>query len=164
MPMPEKMGYVFTDLQKQTIIANLQEIVTIITGIKKVQLTAKERQGASSVDNVRLPYVIKGEQLAQTYVELRPGYLSLADCTNNLKTTQDGVEIKNHVNQMVDVLTDFLLAEEHFAFEYMRKFYNNGKEAEGTPTPGVDAVIDALAPLFEKQGSSGTNLPEVTPP
>jgi len=161
MPMPEKMGVMFTGTQKQDIVDHLTGIRTILASIKVVQLTKAERQGASSVDNVRLPYVIKGEQLAQINVPLRPGFMSLADCTNDVKMTQDMMELKNQLNETTDVFIDFSLASEHFAYKFMLKFYESAQGALGTPTPGVDTVIDALAPLFEKQGS---NLPPVTPP
>jgi len=49
-------------------------------------------------------------------------------------------------------MIDFAMASEHFAYEYMREFYEVAKRAQSVNTPGADTVIEALSPLFEGQG------------
>ena len=49
-------------------------------------------------------------------------------------------------------MIDFAMASEHFAYQYMRKFYVMAKEGQEVNTPGADTVVEALAPLFEGQG------------
>ena len=50
-------------------------------------------------------------------------------------------------------MIDFAMASEHFAYQYMRVFYNGAKQALAVNTPGADTVVNALSPLFEGQGS-----------
>ncbi len=165
MPIPDKMGYAFTGTQKQDIIDHLKGINVIMNSIKPVQLSIEEHHNVSTIDNTRLPFVIQGEQLAQSYTALRPSFLLLADCTNDVKMTQDMKEIFNYLAETTDVLTDFSMCSENYAYKYMRELYENAKRAKGSNTPGVDTIIAALSPLFEKQGPSNSPVtPPVTPP
>ena len=157
MPMPDQMGFEFTGTQKQDIINSLSSCLTTLNGIKTVQLTGSERQGAQSLAEGRFPYVQKAvDNLAPTYPNLQPGFMDLPTAQRNLTMSIDMGEILLVVKEIVDRFTDFGLASEHFAYEYMRKLYEQAKSAQSVNTPGADVVVNELAPLFEKQGQSNS--------
>src|ERR1041385_5119412 len=110
MPMPDKMGVEFTGTQKQDIIDGFQAILTILNGIKVVQLTPDEREGALGVAETRLPYVLNAiNNLAPAYPQLQPGYMSFDDAGKDGKTTGDMVELNLLVNEVRNRFTDFSL-------------------------------------------------------
>jgi hypothetical protein len=155
MPMPSEMGIAIPQPIKDAIITDLTNALNALNGIKVVQLTANERQGAQSIAEKRFPYVQKGvKALAPSYPNLQPNFLSLANAENDLDTTQDMTEILLLVKEITDRFTDFGLASEHFAYQYVRKFYAIAKEAQSVNTPGADTVVSELAPLFEGQGNA----------
>ena len=120
-----------------------------------MQLTAKERQRAQSVSEIRFPYTENAiNNLAPTFPNLQPSFLSLADAEKDFSASSDLRSLANVRNEVNDRMIDFSMASEHFAFEYMRKFYAKAKEAQSVNTPGADTVVEALAPLFEGQGDT----------
>ena len=164
MAMPNEMGYAIPPAIKASIIAGLTSALTDLNNIKIVQLESKERQGAQSIAETRYPYVQKGIKiLAPTYANLQPNFLSLATADTNLQTSEDITEIMMLVKEIADRFVDFGLASEHFAYEYLRKFYEIAKSAQSTNAPGADTVVSELAPLFEKQGATNKPAPTPTP-
>lgn len=160
MPMPDKMGYEITDPDKATIIDALNTALNTLNAIKIVQLTPKERNAAQSASETRLPYIQNAiDTLAPQFPNLQPGFLSLTDAEKDLSAAVDLREINTLVKEVNDRFTDFSLASEHFAYEYMRKFYAIAKEAQAVNTPGADTVVSELEPLFEGQGESGGENP-----
>ncbi len=153
MPMPSEMGYSFTPTEIQDIKDHFDGILTIINNKKVVQLTAKERQAAQSASETRFPYIQNAiKNLAPAFPNLQPNFLKLSDAEIDYDTSfqlRSLIGLRDEVN---DRMIDFSMASEHFAYQYMRKFYNNAKEAQDVNTPGADTVVDALAPLFEGQG------------
>jgi len=120
-----------------------------------VQLTAEERKKAQSIADKRFPYTENAiNNLAPTFPNLQPSFLSLADAEKDFSASSDLRSLANVRNEVNDRMIDFSMASEHFAFEYMRKFYANAKEAQSVNTPGADTVVEALAPLFEGQGDT----------
>jgi hypothetical protein len=153
MAMPDEMGLDFTPTELTDIKDHFTGILTIINGKKIVQLTDKERQGAQSASETRLPYMDNGiNNLATTFSNLQPGFLSLVKATADIKTAFDFREIDSLRNEVNDRMIDFAMASEHFAYQYMRAFYDGAKTAQAVNTPGADVVVNALAPLFEGQG------------
>jgi hypothetical protein len=160
MPLPDKMGYVLTPTEKTTIIDALNLALTTLNTIKVVQLTAKERQGAQSVAEYRLPYTENAIiSLAPQYPNLQPPFMPLTDATKDLTMSLDLREISLLVKEVNDRFVDFSLASEHFAFEYLLKFYAIAKEAQSVNTPGADTVVETLKPLFEGQGVQNEPVP-----
>src|ERR1051325_674043 len=125
MPMPDKMGLQFTGTQKQDVMDALQTALTILNDIKVVQLTPEERQGAQSAAERRLPYVDNAiNNLAPAYPALQPGFMSWDDANSDAKMTGELRQILLLVDEINHRFIDFSLASEHFAYMYMRKFYN----------------------------------------
>jgi len=153
MPMPSEMGLEFTPVEVQDMLNHFNGILAIMNAKKVVQLTAKERQGAQSVSEIRFPYTENAiHNLAPTFPNLQPSFLSLADAEKDFSASSDLRSLANVRNEVNDRMIDFAMASEHFAFEYMRQFYHNAQRAQGVNTPGADTVVEALAPLFEGQG------------
>ncbi len=161
MPMPSEMGIAIPPATKTQILLDLNNALAALNALKVVQLTAQERQGAQSIAQTRFPYVQAGiKALAPAYPNLQPNFLSLPVADTDLQTSQDLTEIMLIVKEITDRFTDFSLASEHFAYQYVRKFYAIAKEAQAVNTPGADTVVNELAPLFEGQGD---NSEEPTP-
>lgn len=153
MPMPDKMGVAFTPTEIQDIKDHFTGILTIINGKKIVQLTAEERQAAQAASDTRLPYVDNAiNSLAIDFPNLLPGFLSQADAENDMDTSVQFRDIANLRNEVNDRMIDFGMASEHFAYQFMRVFYNSAKQALAVNTPGADTVVNTLSPLFEGQG------------
>ena len=57
MPMPDQMGITLSPAEVQDIKDHFTAILTIINAKKVVQLTPKERQGAQSASEIRIPYI-----------------------------------------------------------------------------------------------------------
>lgn len=160
MPMPDQMGLALSPVQKTTLLAALQTVLTTMNGVKVVQLSPAERQAAQTVSEIRRPYVQNAIQnLAPSFTNLQPPFMLLANAQNDLKSMNDFVEVNNLMREVFDRCTDFAMASEHFAYEYMRKFYTIAKEGQSVNTPGADTVVAALAPLFEQQGSTNPTPP-----
>jgi hypothetical protein len=164
MPMPSEMGIAIPAAVKTAIINDLTNALTALNGIKVVQLTTNERQGAQSIAEKRFPYVQKGiKGLAPAYPNLQPGFLPFSSAENDLDSTQDISQILLIVKEIIDRFTDFGLASEHFAYLYVRKFYAIAQEAQAVNTPGADTVVSELSPLFEGQGQSNAASPTPGP-
>ncbi len=163
MPMPSEMGIAIPQPDKDIIINALNTALNTLNALKVVQLTAQERQGAQSIADTRFTYVQKGlKALAPAYPNLQPNFLDLATADTDLETTQDLLEIMLVVKEITDRFTDFSLASEHFAYQYLRKFYAIAQEAQSINTPGADTVVAELSPLFAGQGEED-NEPMSTP-
>jgi hypothetical protein len=148
------MGIAIPGPTKTVILTDLNNALAALNALKVVQLTASERQGAQSIAQGRFPYVQAGiKALAPTYPNLQPNFLNLVTADTDLQTAQDLMEIMLVVKEITDRFTDFGLASEHFAYQYVRKFYAIAKEAQSVNTPGADTVVAELAPLFAGQGS-----------
>ncbi len=160
MPMPDKMGYEITGPDKATIIDALNTALNTLNAIKIVQLTPKERNAAQSASETRFPYIQNAiDNLAPQFPALQPGFLKLADAEKDFSSAVDLREINTLVKEVNDRFTDFALASEHFAYEYMRKFYAIAQEAQSTNTQGADTVVSELSPLFEGQGGGNPTPP-----
>lgn len=158
--MPDKMGITFTPEEIDDMTDHFNGILAIMNAKKVVQLTAEERKGAQSASETRIPYIQQAiEILAPDFVNLQPGFLSLADATNDWEATSELRALAALRAEVNDRMTDFAMASEHFAYQYMRVFYSNAKQALAVSTPGADTVVDALSPLFEGQGDSGNPTP-----
>ena len=157
--MPDKMGLSFTPTEITDLANHFDGILTIMNGKKVVQLTAEERKAAQSVSETRLPYTQNAiSNLAPTFPNLQPGFLPLTDAQNDLQAStqlRDLAALRNEVN---DRMVDFAMASEHFAYQYMRKFYKTAQEAQSVNTPGADTVVEALSPLFEGQGQQNETV------
>jgi hypothetical protein len=159
--MPDKMGFEFTGTQKGDIITGLDVALTTLNSIKVVQLTPTERKGAQSIAEGRLPYVHNAiNNLAPAYPNLQPPFLQLSEANINATMAYDIEEILLKVKEILDRFTDFGLASEHFAYQYVRKFYSIAKEGQEVSTPGADTVVSELSPLFEGQGASNAGGPD----
>lgn len=162
--MPSEMGIAIPGPIKAAIIADLNNALTALNTLKVVQLTADERKKAQGIAQTRLPYVQAGiKALAPGFPNLQPNFLSLATAGTDLDTSTDIMEIMLLVKEITDRFTDFGLASEHFAYQYVRKFYAIAKEAQAVNTPGADTVVGELAPLFEGQGDNSETPGEETP-
>jgi hypothetical protein len=160
MPMPDKMGLTFTPAEITTLHTHFTDILALINSKKVVQLTKDERQSALSISEKRLPYVQNAiDVLASDFVDLRPGFLPYADAVNDMQASSDLRALSSIRDEVNDRMIDFSMASEHFAYQYMRIFYNNAKQAQAVNTPGADTVVNALAPLFEGQGVPGGATP-----
>lgn len=160
MPMPSEMGLEFTPAEITALTGHFEGILTIMNAKKVVQLTAKERQGAQSASETRFPYINNAiANLAPAFPALQPGFLPIANAEKDLaaaSTLRDLTTLRNEVN---DRMIDFAMASEHFAYQYMRKFYKIAQEAQAVNTPGADTVVDALKPLFEKEKDGSEPVP-----
>ncbi len=153
MPMPDKMGISFTATEITDIANHFNGILAIINAKKVVQLTPEERKAAQSASETRFPYIQNAiASLAPAFTNLQPDFLSITDATADLDTSTDLRALANLRNEVNDRMVDFAMASEHFAYQYMRIFYNGAKAAQAVNTPGADTVVDALSPLFEGQG------------
>ncbi len=162
MPMPSEMGFVLTPVQKADINTAIDNLLNTLNSIKVVQLTKEERIAAQSTSEKRLPYVEMAiKQLAPAYTNLQPPFMSLAVADNDLSMSLDLRSVLTRLSEVNDRYVDFSLASEHFAYEYMRKYYALAKEGLSVNTPGADTSVDALKPLFEGQGEK--NPPAPTP-
>ena len=160
--MPDQMGVNFTSIEIQDIKDHFTGILTIINNKKLVQLTAEERRASMSASEIRLPYMDNAiNNLSVTFSNLQPGFMSHANALKDMDVTTTFRDISNLRNEVVDRMLDFEMASEHFAYQYMRIFYNGAKTAQAVSTPGADVVVEALAPLFENQGVQ--NPPAPTP-
>jgi hypothetical protein len=160
MAMPDKMGIAFTNAEITTLQTAFNDILTLMNGKKIVQLTADERKAAQSISETRLPYTQNAiNVLAADFPDLRPGFMPYADAQNDMDATGTLRELAALRNEVNDRMIDFSLASEHFAYQYMRVFYNGAKQALAVSTPGANTVVDALAPLFEAQGVHGSPAP-----
>ena len=81
------------------------------------------------------------------------------DAENDLSVSTYFRTVANLRNEVTDRMVDFAMASEHFAYQYMRVFYNNAKQAQAVNTPGADTVVNALSPLFEGQGGQPPVVP-----
>ena len=159
MPMPSEMGYQIAAPEKAAIINALNTALNTLNAIKIVQLTAKERKTVQTASEKRMPYIEHAiNTLAPQFPNLQPGFLSIADARNDLETAATLREINVLIKEISDRYTDFSLASEHFAYQYMRKFYAMAKEAQPINTPGADTVLSELGPLFEKHGPKNQPL------
>lgn len=162
MPMPDKMGLNFTPLEITDLTTHFDAILAIMNAKKVVQLTPKERQAAQSASEKRMPYVQNTiVNLAPAFPNLQPGFVSFTDAQNDFSASDTLRALSAKRNEVNDRMIDFAMASEHFAYQYMRKFYNQAQEAQEVNTPGADTVVEALAPLFEGQGKE--NPEEETP-
>lgn len=153
MPMPSEMGLEFTPAEITDLNTAFDAILTIINGKKIVQLTAEERQAAQSASETRMPYIDNTiNNLAPAFPTLQPGYLTLSNAEKDLNASLQLRGLAAKRNEVNDRMIDFAMASEHFAYQYMRKFYSNAQEAQSVNTPGADTVVAALSPLFEGQG------------
>ena len=153
MPMPSEMGYVFTLPQKTGILTDLNNLLTVLNGIKVVQLDAEERQAARSISDERYPYVEKlFTNLVDAYPNLQPPFLDLATAKSDFQMMKDLREILSVMKEVNDRYIDFSMASENMAFKYLLEFYNTAKRAQGSNTPGGDVCVEELGPLFEGQG------------
>jgi hypothetical protein len=146
MPMPSQMGYKFTPQQKADVISALKFVLDTLNSIKVVQLTEAERLKANPVSDKRLPYVqqtFKG--LAPQYPKLQPRYLPFAANADNFEMMEAMREIMPLVKEISDRYTDFSIASQHFAFQYMVHFYKTSLQ-----TPLGEEPAKALAPLFKR--------------
>ncbi len=158
--MPDKMGYVLTPIQKADINTALDTVLSILNSVKTVQLKPEERVAAQSASETRLPYIEMAiKELAPAYTNLQPPFLSLADASNDLQMSFDLRSIITRLAEVSDRYVDFSLASEHFAYEYMRKYYAIAQEGQGVNTPGADTSVNALSPLFEGQGEKNVPAP-----
>lgn len=164
MPLPSEMGLAITPADKTTITTALNTALATLNAIKVVQLTASERQGAQSVADTRFPFVQKGiKALAPAYPNLQPGYLNITTADTDLETATTILQFLLTVKEISDRFTDFGLASEHFAYQYVRKFYAGAQEAQAVNTPGADTVVDELKGLFEGQGQTNPGSPTPGP-
>ncbi len=162
MPMPDHMGLSFTPVEITDLNTHFDAILTIMNAKKTVQLTPKERQAAQSASETRLPYIQTAIQTqAPAFPNLQPNFLVLADADLDLKASLQLRDLATKRNEVNDRMIDFAMASEHFAYEYMREFYEVAKRAQNKNTPGADTVVEALSPLFEGQGD--TTAPTPTP-
>jgi len=161
MPMPDKMGLSFTPTEITDLTNAFNSILTIMNSKKIVQLTGKERQKAQSASEKRLPYIDNAiNNLAPAFPNLQPPFMVLADATKDIAAANQLRALNAARSEVNDRMIDFSLASEHFAYEYMRKFYAIAKEGQSVNTPGADTVVEALAPLFEGQGVAGSDTPK----
>ena len=160
MPMPSEMGLEFTPAEITDLNTAFDAILTIVNAKKIVQLTAEERQAAQSASETRLPYIDNAiNNLAPAFPALQPGYLTLSSVTKDFSASIQLRGLAAKRNEVNDRMIDFAMASEHFAYQYMRKFYTNAQEAQSVNTPGADTVVDALSPLFEGQGVKNPPVP-----
>lgn len=160
MPMPDQMGITLSPAEVQDIKDHFTAILTIINAKKVVQLTPKERQGAQSASEIRIPYIENAiNNLAPAFPNLQPNFLTLADAQINLDSSMAFREMTGLRNEVNDRMIDFAMASEHFAYQYMRKFYNTAQQAQDINTPGADTVVEALSPLFEQEKSGSDPVP-----
>lgn len=160
MPMPDKMGISFTATEIQDLHDHFNGILAIINAKKVVQLTPEERKAAQSASETRFPYMQNAiSNLAPAFPDLQPQFISHTDATADLDCATQLRTLTNLRNEVNDRMIDFSMASEHFAYKYMRKFYNVAKEARDVNTPGADTVIEALSPLFEGQGDPQNPTP-----
>src|SRR5688572_28204073 len=108
MAMPDKMGYEFTPVEIQDIKDHFTGILTIINAKKIVQLTKAERQAAQSASETRLPYIDNAiNNMAVSFPNLVPSFLSLPDATKDMVTSLEFRDIANLRNEVNDRMIDF---------------------------------------------------------
>ena len=111
MPIPDKMGIVFTDAEMTEIMNHFNGILSVINAKKVVQLTAEERKAAQSASDIRYPYIQNAiKTLAVNFPNLQPGFLSVTDAQNDLQTTTDFRELAALRNEVTDRMVDFAMA------------------------------------------------------
>ncbi|MBI4947924.1 MAG: hypothetical protein HY840_16155 [Bacteroidetes bacterium] len=154
--------------------AQLTAIQTAITALKapanlpaQFNLTKDERTGLSNINNSRYPYV---QRAVKNHAVANPGLVSgfagtLAEATNDFSFFDQMENFIGQLKQIVEIYEDTQQVAGSEAYVWTRELYRNAKAAAENQVPGADAVVDDLAPMFEK--ASGADAPPAattTPP
>ncbi len=133
-------------------LANLAELHAIFSfGIK---LTKEQRQGLSSVDDGRLPFVEKAIQFGKQEPKIVPLYIDLNEYTNDLGLFKDLSSIAREISSIYEIIADTRMAAGTDAFEAARNIYRTAQGAAKNGVPGTQSMVDEMKKLFEGQGAT----------
>lgn len=153
------MGIDLTEEEANEFDRAIETAINILVNKMAINLTDEERQAARTVSAGRKPYADKTfDVLAPNNPLLHPPYLPFATDQTNYNYSRKLRQRFPQLYKLVEIAEDHAYSAENLAYRWMLKFYNNGKEARGTNTSGVESVVAELSPLFEQ-----TNTPAPTP-
>ena len=145
-----KINIILTAAQMTAIDEAISVIINTLP--VKFNLTKTERQTLPNIDNERYPYV---ERSVENHGPNNPNLVSgfagtQAEATNDF-TFYDQVEnFIGQLLQVVEIYQDTQQVAGSEAYTWTRALYRSAKEAAENQVPGADAVVEDLAPLFEK--------------
>ncbi|MCW5908674.1 MAG: hypothetical protein KIS94_12500 [Chitinophagales bacterium] len=157
MPFPSSIGASISEVELSAMITSLDSVITTITGKAVINLTPEERQQGPSIDNTRLPYVQQAiQQLAPSHPTLVPGFQDVAEAERNMNCALACRELVTKLNQTMEVVTDFAIANERLAYQFTLDFYLNAKRADERNVPGAGTPVEELKPLFDRESNPET--------
>lgn len=150
MPVPV-LSAELSPVQKAALDGAFQTIITTIQSVAAVNLTPQERQSLQSIDNVRLPYVMRtfGQHVVN-YPNLIPAFLSLPEAQKDANLSKDMMDYTLKAKQVLELITDLGLLAEHETYQFFLEYYNTATRAKDSNVPGADTVYNDLKPLFDQ--------------
>lgn len=154
------MGVSLTTTQLDAIKLSIKSVTDALNNLITVNLTKPERSAIQSVADERLPYVQRTfDDLINNYPNLQPSFLDVNVAKADYTYMTQLRSLSLMLQQLVEILSDHELSAGALAYDYMLQFYNVAKRAVLSNVPGADTVVDALAPLFERENAAATVPP-----
>lgn len=122
-----------------------------------IDLTKKERQGAESIGDERLPFAVDYYTNKDDYPTLKPTFMNEANAVTHWDISHGTANLELKVAKFTELLSDIRINSEHFAMKYALEGYNVAGRAKDANVPGADTFYDMLSRHFEQN-------PTATPP
>ena len=122
-----------------------------------VNLTKSERTSLPNIESERYPYVQRAIEIhAPNNPNLVSGFAgTLAEATTDWTFVKQCDELIPLFEVILEKLRDTRQLGGSEAYAFLREFYASAQRGAENNVPGADAIVDDIAPLFEKQGSQG---------
>jgi hypothetical protein len=147
------MNIVFTTAQLTAIDGALDALET--NAPFRVNVPSNDKNDEQAMNVKRYPFVKNViENYAPANPSLQPGFLPLADATNDLILYD---QFTPRINRLASILesyidTQWLGGSE--GFTYFREFYAIVERAKNNNVPGADAIYNDLKRLYQDQGGA----------
>lgn len=153
MSVPTELGVSFTSAEIDSMKAAAKTITDTIRAKKQINLSNDERKDLSTINDGRLPYVIKsiGDYAAQ-YPKLNGLAYPEASAKADLQTYTGLFELLTSIKEANEVAEEMQMVAGHFCFKFMNDQYYNAKRYLGDNVEGAQVVYDGLKGCFEGQG------------
>ncbi len=160
MATPAQYGIPITPAEETAILAAIQTIRAILLTKVNFNMTNEEKQAFSTMQENRLPYVLKSiSDYAVQYPHLNGLAVPVASANIDLSTYGTTGVITTGLKQLSELTQEIQIVAGHFAYKFMLQQYNNAEENLGENVEGAQVVYDGLKGCFEGQGPQNPATP-----
>jgi hypothetical protein len=141
-----------TDSQKASVKKASDDLTTATQGFNVV-IDKEEVKSLPKIADRRIPFVEKAVEYSVSNPEFLPPHADVPEFEKDLKTFKDIREMVRPLRQILDNLENTMYVSGSEAWQAAMNYYRSVQFHARMGTPGAQAILDDLRPLFERRSN-----------